>query len=148
MRADRGGRVVIRSEGGFTLLEAVVAVTIVGLAAVSSLAAFGAELRAGGRAQRALELEALADEALARIRLLPVASLVSLPDSLRSGYFAPPFETYHWMSLVSPVIGEPGLYDVSIVVRGSDDAPIGAPAAPTRQISTRLYRPARGGSSR
>jgi hypothetical protein len=96
---ERGARLGAResfrvrpsTEAGFALLEAVVAVTIVGLAVVSSLAAFGAQLRGADRARIALEAEALAQERLSALVLAQSAAVRSLPDSLRSGEFTPPF---------------------------------------------------------
>ena len=105
---------------GFTILEAIVAVTIIGLTAVGSLAAFGSQLRAGARAQIALDAEALAEEQLARIRLLPASSLEALPDSLRSGTFAQPFERYQWTSTVEPLPHDADLYEARFVIRWSE----------------------------
>lgn len=121
-------------ERGFTVLEALVAVTIVGMTAVASLAAFGSQLQAGARAETALEAEALAEELLARLRLLPVASLRVLPDSLRSGTFPPPFEGYRWTSTVGARLHEVDLHEATVIVRweGGEFA-----------VSTRLFRPSR-----
>lgn len=119
---------------GFTILEAIVAVTIVGVTAVASLAAFGSQLRAGARARVALEAEALAEEQVARIRLLPVTSLEVLPDSLRSGMFPEPFERYQWTSTVEPVAHEADIHEARVTVRWPDGEYI---------LTTRLYRPLR-----
>ena len=124
----------IRPNAGFTLLAAIVAVTIVGVTAVASLAAFGSQLRAGARAQVALEAEALAEEQVARIRLLQVTSLEVLPDSLRSGTFPEPFERYQWTSSVQPVAHEADIHEARVTVRWPDGKYI---------LTTRLYRPLR-----
>ncbi len=124
----------VRPTSGFTILEAIVAVTIVGVAAVASLAAFGSQLRAGARAQVALEAEALAEEQLARLRLLPASSLEALPDSLRSGTFAQPFERYQWSSTVQPVAHEADIHEARVTVRWPDGE---------YSLATRLYRPLR-----
>jgi len=122
------------AERGFTVLEALVAVTIVGMTAVASLATFGRQLQAGARAEAALEAEALADEQLARLRLLPVVALQALPDSLRSGTFPPPFERYRWTSTIRARLHEADLHEATATVRwdGGEFA-----------VSTRLYRPSR-----
>ena len=117
---------------GFSLLEAVVALAIVGLAGVGALAAFAAELRTTDRAAHALEANALAEERLARLRLAPRRELEPLADSLRGGRFAPPFDAYAWEAASRPVSGHDDLFDLSVEVRW--DA--GAYAE-----STRLYRP-------
>ena len=122
---------------GFTILEAIVAVTIIGLTAVGSLAAFGSQLRAGARAQIALDAEALAEEQLARIRLLPASSLEALPDSLGSGTFAQPFERYQWTSTVEPLPHDADLHEARVVIRWSEGEYV---------LATRLYRPHRSGA--
>ena len=126
-----------RPTAGFTILEAIVAVTIVGVTAVASLAAFGSQLRAGARAQVALEAEALAEEQLARIRLLPASDLQVLPDSLRSGTFPEPFERYQWTSMVQPVAHEADVHEAKVTIRWPDGEYI---------LATRLYRPLRAGA--
>ena len=45
------------SEQGFSLLEAVIALTIVSVAIVAGVGAFAAELRVAGQARTAVELE-------------------------------------------------------------------------------------------
>lgn len=64
---------------GFALLEAVVALAIVGMATVGAVGAIGAQVRAADAAVAALEADALAEDRLARARLLPPESLEQLP---------------------------------------------------------------------
>jgi prepilin-type N-terminal cleavage/methylation domain-containing protein len=78
-----------RPRRGFTLVESLIALTIVGLAAVSAVAAFGTELRTAERARRGLEAAALAEERLTMLELLPTHTLGRLPDSLSRGRLAP-----------------------------------------------------------
>ena len=54
---------------GFSLLEAVVALFIVGIAAIAALEAVGGELRSHEKVQRNLEAESLADYQLARTQM-------------------------------------------------------------------------------
>ena len=119
-------------EGGFTLLEALIAVVIVGLAAAAALETVGAELRTATRARHALHASALAEHRLETIRVLPVPELRSLPDSVRRGTFAAPLERYGWTAAVREVAGEPGLYDAEVVVRWEGGS---------FPLQTRLYRP-------
>lgn len=119
---------------GFTLLEAIIAVTIVGLAAVAVLSSFGATLRTATRARHALEAEALAGQRLARAALLDRDELLHLPDTLAGGRFVAPFDEYAFTTSATEVRGEPGLFDVAVTVTWPD----GRYALPTR-----LYRPAR-----
>jgi prepilin-type N-terminal cleavage/methylation domain-containing protein len=117
---------------GFSLLEAVVALAIVGLASVAALAAFGAELRTSDRARRALEANALAEERLAQLRLVPRRELDPLADSLRQGAFSPPFAEYRWEASSRSVRGRDDLFDLTVAVRWPEGAYTEA---------TRVYRP-------
>jgi type II secretory pathway pseudopilin PulG len=120
------------AEGGFSLLEAVVALAIVGLAGVSALAAFGAELRTTERAGRALEAAALAEERLAHLRLAPRRDLDPLADSLRRGRFAAPFGDYAWEATSRSPSGRTDVLDLTVDVRWQDGA---------YGERTRIYRP-------
>ena len=117
---------------GFSLLEAVVALTIVGLAAVAALGAFGAELRASNQAGRALEAEALAQSRLAVLRLLQRSDLEPLADSMRNGWFAAPFEDYRWEASSQDVRSREDLFQVTVAVRWDGGA---------YALASRLYRP-------
>jgi prepilin-type N-terminal cleavage/methylation domain-containing protein len=117
---------------GFSLLEAVVALAIVGLAAVASLAALGQELRSAERVRRALESNALAEERLARLRLLQREELSPLADSLRDGRFGPPFADYTWHLASRNMPGRDELIDIELVIRWADGA---------YPLVTRLHRP-------
>ncbi|HEV8356845.1 MAG TPA: type II secretion system protein [Gemmatimonadales bacterium] len=121
------------SRRGFSLLEAVIALTIVSLAIVAGLGAFAAELRVAGKARTAVELETLARESLAGLWLVPAQLLRPLPDSLRHGRFEPPFERYAWTRTVRPVLGTPDLLHAVVEVTGADGR---------FALETRLYRPA------
>jgi prepilin-type N-terminal cleavage/methylation domain-containing protein len=123
-----------RPDAGFSLLEAVVALAIVGVAAVAGLGSLGAELRAAERAQRTLEASALAGHHLTRIRVLPPTALTPLPDSLREGRFPPPMNEYAWRAHVRPVRGEADLFDVAVEVVWEGGA---------FPLHARLYRPVR-----
>ena len=122
----------IHGNRGFTILEAVIALVVVGLAGISALEAMGAEIRAADRAAEAYTLGALAQDRLAVITLVPPRILSPLPDSLARGTFAQPFETYRWASSVEPVSGARELYDVTVTVIG---------ARRDYALRTRLYRP-------
>ena len=117
---------------GFSLLEAVVALAIVGLAAVAALSAFAMELRTAGQAAHALEAEALAQSRLAAVRLLQRSELEPLPDSLRNGRFPAPLEGYQWQASSEKVSGKEDLFQVSVAVRWDDGS---------YSLAGRLYRP-------
>jgi len=116
------------------LLEAVVALAVVGVASVAALGAFGAELHTAARAQRALEASALAEYQWARLQLLAPQELRPLPDSLASGRFAPPFDTYRWKSTARALPNEEGLIDLTVRIEWEDGA---------YALQGRLYRPER-----
>jgi prepilin-type N-terminal cleavage/methylation domain-containing protein len=121
-----------RSDRGFSLIEALIALTIVGLTAVAGLSAFAAQLRAAERTRTALEAQSLAEEQLARLRILPARAYRSLPDSLRHGRFAPPFDRYQWRHAVRSRPEMPDLFAASVEIVW----PEGRYA-----LETRLYRP-------
>jgi prepilin-type N-terminal cleavage/methylation domain-containing protein len=119
-------------KNGFSLLETVVALTIVGLTSVAALAAFGTELRASGQTSRALDAVALAESRLAALRMLPRQELEPLPDSIRGGRFPEPFEAYQWEASSHHVREEEDLFQVGVVVRWDGGS---------YSLATRLYRP-------
>jgi type II secretory pathway pseudopilin PulG len=126
------GFVSRRAERGFTILEAVIALAIVGLAGVSALEAVAGELRAADRAAEAYTLAALAQDRLAAVSFVSPKAMSPFPDSLARGTFAEPFEDYHWTAKVQPVSSARALYDVTVTITG---------ARRDYTIATRLYRP-------
>jgi general secretion pathway protein I len=121
-----------RADRGFTILEAVVALAIVGLAGVAALEAVGGEIRGIDRAREAYTTAALAQDRLATITVLPPEDLNPLPDSLARGTFAEPFKDYRWTATLHPLFGERDIYEL-IVAIDSDHAHY--------TVATRLYRP-------
>lgn len=123
-----------RADRGFTILEAVVALAIVGFAAVAAVEAVGSEMRTIDRAGFAYTNAALAQDRVAAVTLLEVSQLNLLPDSMARGEFAAPFDAFHWTTKVSPTFGQHDLYDVTIAIT-SDRSDY--------TVLTRLYRPQR-----
>jgi len=117
---------------GFTILEAVVALAIVGLSGVAALEAVAGEIRGIDRAREAYTTAALAQDRLAAIAVLPMENLNPLPDSLAHGTFAAPFKNYRWTATLRPLFGESDMYDVIVTIDG-DRAHY--------SVATRLYRP-------
>ena len=124
----------VRQTAGFTLVEALVANSIVGLTVAAGLSAFAAELRASARAVAALELEALAQERMARLRLVPAEQLNPLAESLERGRFETPFDEFTWLTEVQPSPQQPGLLVAATTLQGRDTE---------LRLETRLYRPQR-----
>ena len=86
--------------------------TIIGVASVSALGAFAADLRAADRAQRMLPAAALAVDRLSALEIAG-ASEHLFPDSLAQGRFASPFEAYSWKADVRSLPSSPGLVELS-----------------------------------
>jgi prepilin-type N-terminal cleavage/methylation domain-containing protein len=122
----------MRARNGFSLLEAVVALAIVGVTAVGALASVGAELRAADDARTTLEAEALAVYRMSTLEMLTSEQLQRIPDSLARGTFEPPFERYRWTASSEPVLGEEGLSEVQLDIHWKDG---------TFPLHTLLFRP-------
>ncbi|MDR1989677.1 MAG: type II secretion system GspH family protein [Acidobacteriaceae bacterium] len=104
------------SRAGFSLLEAVAAIAIVGLTAVSALEAVGSDMRTAEKSRRALEAEALATSRMDLMDLLTDRELQALPDSITSGKFDKPLDEYTWKTTSAPLSDQAGVYDVRITV--------------------------------
>lgn len=107
---------------GFTLLEAVVALAIVGTVAIGALEAYAAEARAATRERESAPAAAMARERLSRLELLDAHALRTLPESLSRGQLAAGPLLYDWTASARPVTGEPDLYDLGVEVRWVDGA--------------------------
>lgn len=107
---------------GFTLLEATVALALVGVVAIGALEAFAAESRAAFRSRQLAPAVALASERLARLELLDASRLLALPESLRTGTDRDGLREYRWLADVVPVRNEPGLYALTVDVRWESGA--------------------------
>jgi type II secretory pathway pseudopilin PulG len=101
-------------------MEAVVAITIVGLTSVSALEAVGGDMRTAERARRAIEVEALATSRLEFMDLLTDRELQALPDSVQAGKFLSPLDEYSWKTSSTPVSDYPGVYDVRVSIDWPD----------------------------
>jgi type II secretion system protein I len=123
------------SRGGFTLFEAVVALAIISMVAVASLASVGTQLRGTDHARRTTEAIALAQERMTAVQLLAYNDLQSLPDSIASGRFAPPLDMYSWRMNSQPVSDADGLYTVAVQIEWSGGA---------YTLATRMYKPPPG----
>ena len=117
---------------GFTLVEALVALAIVGVALVATIDAFGAGLRSHAAVDRHLAAVALADARLDAIAATPYDSLDRRMGDA-AGDFAAPFLGYHWQSRTWRDAASPALVHAVVRVRwatGGDYA-----------VATVLYRP-------
>lgn len=113
-RAPQGRR-------GFVLLEALVALAIVGIMAIALLASTSTQLRTAGKAADLLTARSLAEERMAVLRSLEFAALSDPPDSILEGTFAEPFGEYSWRAEVAPVDDEYDLFTAAVLVSVQDE---------------------------
>lgn len=106
----------LRARSGISLLEAVVAVAIVGMTAVGALESVGSGMRTAEKSKRALEAEALASSRLEFMDLMSERELQSLPDSVAKGTFPKPLDEYTWTTTSSPLDEQAGVFDVRVTV--------------------------------
>jgi type II secretory pathway pseudopilin PulG len=106
------------SPNGFVLLEAVVALAILGVTSVVLLQARAQQIRVAIQARELLSAQALAEDRLSAIRLLDYLGLDDPPDSLLAGAFPPPFEGFTWTASVELIDEEFDLFGVEVVVTG------------------------------
>lgn len=81
---------------GFMLLEAMVALLVIGVMSAAALELFAAHARSAARVPPLVVATELAREQVTAIRLLRLDRSTPLPDSLAHGTFAPPFSAYRW----------------------------------------------------
>lgn len=101
---------------GFVLLEAVVALAIIGMMSIALLAASGAQVRTADKAALLLTARSLAEERMAMVRTLTFDELSAVPDSLLQGTFPEPFEDYTWRTEVAAVDDEYDLFTAAVLV--------------------------------
>lgn len=104
------------NRAGLSLLEAVVAVAIVGMTSVGALEAAGADMRSAERSRRAIVAEALATTRLDLMELFSERELQSLADSVQTGKFPAPLDEYSWKVTSAPVGEQAGVYDIRVAI--------------------------------
>ena len=116
---------------GFTILEAAVAVAIIGVSVVGVFRAFGAHLVGAERAREHLTALALAEATLSKLQLASAADLALLPDSLEKGQFTGELDRFRWRAHSAALAGERDLYEVEVIVEGTKAR---------AELRTRIYR--------
>lgn len=125
----------MRARPGISLFEAVTALAIVAVTAIAALSSVAAEMRTADYARRALVAEALATERQVFLNLLADRDLLNLPDSVASGQFEWPFDTYLWSTTSNPHAEYAGLYDINVTVSWVDGRNVGS-----YSVSSAQYR--------
>ena len=112
------------ARGGFVLMEAVVALAIIGLVAIALLATTASQVRTADKASLLLTARSLADERMATMRMLSYDQLREVPDSLLTGTFPAPFEAWSWRAEVVQIDEneEYDLFSVGVAVDGFDES--------------------------
>jgi hypothetical protein len=103
---------------GFVLLEAVVALAILGVASIVLLQVRAQQIRVATQARELLTAQALAEDRISAIRMLDYELLADPPDSLMEGVFPPPFEAFSWNAQVALMEDEYDLFGVEVEVLG------------------------------
>lgn len=112
-------RARVRDQRGFTLVEALVALVIVGLALVPLLRSIGTGVREQGRLRGHLDAVSLAESRMSELALVA-------PDSIpawarpRQGWFPEPFGGYRWSAVLRRDERSPALVRGAVVVRWKD----------------------------
>jgi type II secretory pathway pseudopilin PulG len=104
-----------RGRSGFTVLEALIALVIIGLAVVTTVEALGGGLRAEAQVSRHLEAVTLAEARMNALGVLPPDSLAVYAAG-RDGVFAPPFDGYRWRAAIQPITGTRSLFRATVTV--------------------------------
>ncbi|HEY0151362.1 MAG TPA: prepilin-type N-terminal cleavage/methylation domain-containing protein [Longimicrobium sp.] len=105
----------MRGNRGFTLVEAAIALLLLGVALVPLLQSVTAGVRSEGDLAATLNAVPLAESRMEELSLLPPDSL-SFYFNTRRGTFAPPFARYRWSTLLRPVSGSPALVQAAVRV--------------------------------
>jgi len=100
-----------RVDGGFMLLEAMVALALLGLAVVAMLQLFSGAADAAARARVHTEALALAQSEMDR--LVSSGAAASLEADGTEGAFRAPFERYHY-AVTSARVGEQHLIEIRV----------------------------------
>ena len=103
---------------GFVLMEAVVALAIIGLFAIGLLGMVGAQVRGADRSKVLLLVRALAEDRLMAVQMLDNEDMNDVPDSLATGTFAEPFQDFTWSIRVDSIGDEYDLFRAEISVTG------------------------------
>jgi hypothetical protein len=103
---------------GFVLLEAVVALAILGVASIVLLQVRAQQISVAIQARELLTAQALAEDRISTIRMLDYYLLSEPPDSLLEGVFPEPFQDFGWTAQIALIEDEYDLFGVEVEVLG------------------------------
>jgi hypothetical protein len=106
----------LRNRDGFTVLEAVMALLILGLALTPLLGAVHADVREQGTLRGDLEAVSLAESRMSELAIVPRESIGAYVRP-RRGAFPAPFGGYSWEALLRPEPASPALVRGAVLVR-------------------------------
>lgn len=116
---------------GLGLLEAIVALVVLSLTAISALAGAAGQVDAMRRARLHLQATVLVDHRLEQVRLLTPEELLAAHDSIRYGRFQPPLDEFTWEVTSVPLGGSTHHIEVRVIVRHAEVS---------AALATRMYR--------
>lgn len=104
-----------RSPNGFTLLESIGAVLIVGILSTAALGLIAEDLRFARRSASTIEAAALAEDLLFRSEFMRWDSLTSYGEA-STGQFAVPLDRYRWHLEIAPVAQDDELVQATATI--------------------------------
>jgi general secretion pathway protein I len=118
--AEAGNWRLAGPQNGFTLLEVMIAVAIVGIALVALLGLGNRSIEVNGRLQKITQATLLAQHRMTEIETVPLSAGVELQQE--EGNFDPPFEAYRWRVAYEevPLLAE--VHMVTVTVAWGDEA--------------------------
>lgn len=104
------------SERGFSLLEVVVALALVGLTVIGALNVATSDLRASRAAAEQLEAASLVEDVLEELTLAARDGTIRI-ESRDGGGFPPPLDQYRWVARSRAVDYERDLAELTVTVQ-------------------------------
>lgn len=123
------------NRSGFSLIEALFALVLLGAVAIAALSATGSHSSTALRAERNAEAAILAEYEISRISALSPDELRSMPGELENPPFDPPLDRYHSVWRISGMPSDISVLNVSVAVLWNEGR---------FDLQTLLYRPAAG----
>lgn len=107
---------VRRADAGFTLLEAMIALVLLGLALVPLMRSVGSGVREQGRLRAHVDAVSLAEARMLELSVLSADSVRAYLQP-REDAFPAPFEGYRWRAVLRAEERSPALVRAAVLVR-------------------------------